>query len=281
MHVVKGLLSRCVAVIELMAAGTAPLRLSEIAQALDLPKSATHRLLRELVALGWVTQEAAEGRYRLSLRFALLGSRGLSATGLPDLARPLLRALADSTRELVRMTLASGEGLTWIAAAQGAPPGLMYQPAMDGTLVLHATANGKAYLAALPPEPALRLARRGGLGKIRPTPATLHQERALLAELERVRRAGYAVAAEEAEPGVTAVAVAIVPPGTGPVGSVSVAGPSLRLPSARIPALAALLTETAAALAAGWPIGPLAAAPPPGLLRFSQNRQTRGDAGRL
>ena len=281
MHVVKGLLSRCVAVIELMAAGTAPLRLSEIAQALDLPKSATHRLLRELVALGWVTQEAAEGRYRLSLRFALLGSRGLSATGLPDLARPLLRALADSTRELVRMTLASGEGLSWIAAAQGAPPGLMYQPAMDGTLVLHATANGKAYLAALPPEPALRLARRGGLGKIRPTPATLHQERALLAELERVRRAGYAVAVEEAEPGVTAVAVAIVPPGTGPVGSVSVAGPSLRLPSARIPALAALLTETAAALAAGWPIGPLAAAPPLGLLRFSQNRQTRGDAGRL
>ena len=254
MRVVKGLLSRCVAVIELMAASPAPLRLSEIASALDLPKSATHRLLRELVTLGWVTQEAAEGRYRLSLRFALLGSRGLSATGLPELARPLLRALADATRELVRMTLACGDGLSWIAAAQGAPPGLMYQPAMDGALVLHATANGKAYLASLAPGAALRLARQGGLGEVRPTPATLHEVGALLAELDRVRRAGYAVAVEEAEPGVTAVAVAIRPAGLGPVGTVSVAGPSLRLPAARIPDLAARLAETAAALAAGWPL---------------------------
>ena len=281
MRVVKGLLSRCVAVIELMAAGTAPLRLSEIAQALDLPKSATHRLLRELVALGWVTQEAAEGRYRLSLRFALLGSRGLSATGLPELARPLLRALADATRELVRMTLASGDGLSWIAAAQGAPPGLMYQPAMDGTLVLHATANGKAFLAALAPEAALRLARQGGLGEVRPTPATLHAEGALRTELDRVRRAGYAVAVEEAEPGVTAVAVAIVPVGCGPVGTVSVAGPSLRLTPARIPDLAARLAETAAALASGWPIAPMAAPGPPDRMRVSQNRQTRGGAARL
>ena len=147
MRHVEGLLARSVDVVELLAAGAAPLRLSDIASRLELPKSATHRLLRELVSLGWVEQEAAEGRYRLSLRFALLGSRGLRATGLPELVRPLLQALADATRELARLTLASDDGLVWLASAQGAPAGLMYQPAMDGPLVLHATANGKAFLA--------------------------------------------------------------------------------------------------------------------------------------
>ncbi|MGH7040860.1 MAG: IclR family transcriptional regulator [Acetobacteraceae bacterium] len=256
MRFVKGLLSRCIEVVELMAAGPASLRLSDIAQALDLPKSATHRLLQELRTLGWVEQEDEDGRYRLSLRFALLGSRGLHATGLPELARPLLRDLADKTRELVRLTLATGGELSWIGSAQGARPGLMYQPAMDGPLVLHATANGKAYLAALEPELALRLATRGGLGRVCLTPHTLSAPHALQAELVLVRRRGYAITEQEAELGVTAVAVAIVAGGQDPVGTISVAGPSLRLPPARIPVLAAALAETAAALAAGWPIAP-------------------------
>jgi len=280
MRLVKGLLSRCVEVIELMAAGPAPLRLSDIAETLDLPKSAAHRLLRELCGLGWVEQDAGEGRYRLSLRFALMGSRGLSATGLPELARPLLRALADRTRELVRLTLATGEGLVWIASAQGAPPGLMYQPAMDGPLVLHATANGKAYLAALPQAVALRLAAASGLGQVRPTPRALATAEQLRSELDRVRARGYATAEQEAEAGVTAVAVAIRAGGGEPVGTVSVAGPSLRLPPERIPILVAALQETAAALAAGWPMAPAAVRPaaasplpPRGRRRFAQGTE--------
>lgn len=270
MRHVKGLLARSVDVVELLAAGAAPLRLSDIASRLELPKSATHRLLRELVSLGWVEQETAEGRYRLSLRFALLGSRGLRATGLPELVRPLLQALADATRELARLTLASDEGLVWLASAQGAPAGLMYQPAMDGPLVLHATANGKAFLAALPPERAEALARAGGLGARRPTSRTLADWPALAAALAEIRARGYALAEEEAEPGVTAVAVAILGADRAPVGTVSVAGPSLRLPPARYPALAAVLAETAAALAAEWPLG-----------RVSQNRQTESAAAPL
>jgi DNA-binding IclR family transcriptional regulator len=252
MRLVKSLLSRCVDVVELMAAGPAPLRLSDIATTLDMPKSAAHRLLQELCVLGWVEQDDV-GRYRLSLRFALLGSRGLSATGLPELARPLLRGLADRTRELVRLTIAAAEGLRWIASAQGAPPGLMYQPAMDGPIVLHATANGKAYLAALEPAHAKRLAMQGGFGDLRPTPFTLTAADALLAELDRVRSRGYAVAEQEAEIGVTAVAVAVIA-GAEPVGTVSVAGPSMRIGPACVLELAAALRDTAAALAAGWPL---------------------------
>jgi DNA-binding IclR family transcriptional regulator len=185
MRLVKGLLERCVEVVELLSAAGAPMRLTDVAQALDLPKGAAHRLLHELCTLGWVEQDGAEGPYRLALRFGLLGNRVLQASGLSDLTQPVLERLAARTRELVRLTVATGDGLVWLGSAQGARPGLVYQPAMDGTLVLHATANGKADGAAL--------------------------------------------------------------------GTVSVAGPSLRLPSTRVPELAGALRETASVLASIWP----------------------------
>jgi IclR family acetate operon transcriptional repressor len=141
----------------------------------------------------------------------------------------------------------------WLGSAQGALPGLMYQPAMNGTLVLHATANGKAFLATLDDSAALLLARRGGFGAVRPTPQTMRDEAALLADLARVRMRGYGLAEQEAELGVNAVAVAILGPAVVALGSVSVAGPSLRLPPARIPELASALRETAAVLASIWP----------------------------
>ena len=257
MRVVKGLLQRCADVVEFMATAAEPCRLSAIAAALDLPKSATHRLLREMLALGWMEQDGADGPYRLSLRFALLGHRVLQGSGLQDLVQPVLDRVAAETRELVRLTLVKpgDQGLIWFASAQGAPPGLLYQPSMDGPVVLHATANGKAYLAGLPGDAALRAARRGGLGAAAPTARTIGTPEALAAELERVRSLGYAVAVEEAEAGITAVAVGVVAEGRA-LGTVSVAGPSMRIAPARVPDLAGTLTEAAGVLAAIWPTRP-------------------------
>lgn len=253
MRLVKGLLERCVEVTEWMAARGGPARLSDLAQALAMPKAAAHRLLRELCVLGWVEQDGAEGPYRLTLRFGLLGHRVLQASGLPELIQPLLQRLADRTQELARLTIATGDGLAWLASAQGAPPGLVYQPAMDGPLVLHATANGKAYLACFDDKTALALARANGFGARRPTARTLHGDAALRADLARVRKRGYGLAEQEAELGVTALAVAVRGADGIVRGTVSVAGPSLRLPAARYPELAATVAETAAELARVWP----------------------------
>jgi DNA-binding IclR family transcriptional regulator len=231
-----------------MATAGAPCRLSDVAAALDLPKSATHRLLRELCALGWMEQSGTDGPYALTLRFALLGHRVLQASRLPDLVQPVLDALAAETRELVRLTVATEQGLMWFASAQGAPPGLVYQPAMDGEVVLHATANGKAYLSTLSDPDALKLARRGGLGQRKPTARTIGTAAALREQLAGIRARGYAVAVEEAEPGITAVSVPIRPAGRPAIGTISVAGPSLRIGPERIPVLAEALCAAATTL---------------------------------
>jgi DNA-binding IclR family transcriptional regulator len=252
MRVVKGLLERSVATVETLTAAPAGMRLSDLARALDMPKTAAHRLLAELLRLGWVERAPAEV-YRLAPRLPLMAQRVLHATGLTDRVQPVLDRVARDTRELARAAVALPDSLVWLAQAQGAPPGLLYQPTLSDAVRPHATANGKAWLATFERARAIEIARAGGLGTIRPTRRTLTSEAALLRDLAAVRARGFAVAEEEAEPGVVAIAVAVMA-GHGPaVATVSVAGPLVRLPESRRAAVAARLRQAADELAVLWP----------------------------
>ena len=121
---------RCLAIIELLAAGAGNLPLGEIADRLTLPKSGAHRLLATLVELGWVEQDATTGFYRLTMRLAVLDQRFYVATGIPDVCQPLLNRLAAQSQEFVRLAVVDGDSLVWVAHAQGASRGLVYQPSL-------------------------------------------------------------------------------------------------------------------------------------------------------
>jgi DNA-binding IclR family transcriptional regulator len=255
MRVVKGVLERCLEALELLSAEARWLRLSDVAARLDVPKGATHRLLAQLCEQGWVEQDASTDQYRLTLKLSLLGQQYLHGTGLPGLVQPILDAVAAQCRELVRLTVVQGRGLAWLASAQGAAPGLMYQPVMSGPLVLHATANGKAWLATMSGEDAARHALEGGLGKSGPYgPRAIMTLEHLMTELAATRERGFGLAVEEAEPGVAALAVAIRAAAAGPVvGTMSIAGPLLRITPSRYDGYHRLLREAADKLAMIWP----------------------------
>jgi DNA-binding IclR family transcriptional regulator len=257
MRAIGSTLGRAVDVIELLAAAPEGMRLSAIADRLELPKSGVHRLLAPLSLCGWLDRDAASERYRLSSRFAILGLRLLLATRLPELCQPILDRLAHETRELVRLTLVQDARLVWIAAAQGAPPGLMYQPAMHGDVVLHTTANGKAWLATLPPTEAMRILKARGLAAVGSSgPRALRSYEAIADDLQRTRLRGWGLAEEEAESGVAAIARAIRPraPSGAAVGTVSVAGPIVRVTPERYASLADRLDVAAQELALVWPL---------------------------
>ena len=255
MRIVKGILDRGLDVLELLAAEGRWLRLSDIAARLELPKGPAHRMLSHLAALGWVEQDDATGRYRLTLKMALLGQQYLHATGLPGLIQPILDDVAKESHELVRLTAVQGTELSWLAFAQGAASGLMYQPAMTGRIDAHTTANGKVWLAAMGNEDAVRIALRNGLGKPgRFGPRAIATVDALLVELNAIRARGYATAIEEAEPGVNAIAVAIRSRGSGAmVGTISIAGPLTRVNAKRFDEFHQLLRRAAEKLGTIWP----------------------------
>ncbi len=259
MRLVKGLLNRCLDALELLSVDSQWRRLSDIASALDLPKGPVHRLLAELAAVGWVEQDLETERYRLTLKLALLGQQYLRATGLPGVAQPVLDEVAKRCRELVRLTVLQDDGLFWIASSQGAPTGLMYQPAFNGRLTLHTTANGKVWLSTLDLKLATRLALDGGLGSpARPGllagPRALRDVAQLHKELAATRSRGYGLAIEEAEPGVKAIAVVVrAQLDQRVLGTMSIAGPLVRMGPERDAEFHALLQQAAGTLALVWP----------------------------
>lgn len=247
---------RCLGIIELLAEQAGTLPLGDIAERLDLPKSAAHRLLATLVELGWAEKDPDTSFYRLTMRLAVLGQRFYVATGIPDICQPLLDRLAADSREFVRLAVVDGESLVWIAHAQGASGGLVYQPASaTSTVPLHASASGKAWLATLGTERAIEtVMKHGGFGDAAAYgPNVIRSVEALLREINATARRGFGLALNEAEPGVTAVAAAIRAGKAGvAVGTVSVAGPSVRLTEVRIEELAPLVVRCAAELSSLW-----------------------------
>ena len=142
---------------------------------------------------------------------------------------------------------------------------------MGGEVVLHATATGKAWLATLSEDEALRLvvARGFPFPRERGHPIARGADAAafgkavvrtideLRTHLKETRRRGYGLAIEEGEPGIVAMASvfrASEDPRAAIAGTVSVAGPLLRLGPSRRDKIAPLLSAAANDLSALWPL---------------------------
>lgn len=254
---------RTLDILEFLVGHPAGLQLGDISERLGIPKSIGHRLLGLLVERGFVRQDLDTRQYGLTLKLSLLGARFLAETGLGDVSQPIIDRLAAETEELVRLAVVEGEGLVWVAKAQGARHGLRYDPDAGTHVVLHATATGKAWLATLPEAEALRIVTATRFA----TPAhfgpnALRDVPSLINELRRTRAAGHGLALEEGEPGTAALAVVVrasAAPDAPVVGTLSAAGPVGRFTAERRALIVDRLGKAAADLSALWPMrGPLA-----------------------
>jgi DNA-binding IclR family transcriptional regulator len=113
---------------------------------------------------------------------------------------------------------------------------------------LHATALGKAYLAALPD--AERIATVKGLELTPRTERTVTDPETLLLELKDTRDRGFALDDAENEPGVRCVGAALYDSRSRPVGAISVSAPTSRFSPADARRAAAPCAETAQAISA-------------------------------
>jgi DNA-binding IclR family transcriptional regulator len=243
---------RAISIVELLVRNVRGLPMHEIADQLGIPRTAAHRLLGDLREMGYVKQEAGSTQYLLTVKLASLGLSYLAASGITDAAQPMLDDLADATGELARLAVVEGDQLIWVAKAQGARTGLRYDPDTGSDVYLPATANGLALLAAVSEERALQLIASQGMDKAASMgPGAPSSMRELMDRIAQTRARGYAVVYEAYEAGTSAIAAAICREGDRePVGTVSIAGPSIRVTAERLAVLAPAVQECAQRLAA-------------------------------
>jgi DNA-binding IclR family transcriptional regulator len=252
-----GSVERALEILEVLVDCPEGLPLTAIADQLEMPKSAAHKLLNTLIVRRYVGQDSLTHHYKLTMHLVSLGFRQLGATKLPEICQPVLDDLAAQTEELVRMTVVDGDSLVWVAKAQGAKATLRVDPIMARPVVLHATATGKVWLATLSEKDALRIVLHQGFDNAPVGPNAIRNVDQIRADLRRTRTRGYGVVNEEAEPGVAALAAAIRASNSREslaVGTVSVAGPSVRLTRKRIAEIAPAVLAAASDLSRLWPV---------------------------
>ena len=244
----NGVLERTLGILELLSQHGEGMELAAVADQLNIPRSAVHRLLADLVRLGYVRQARGHGDYLLTTKLVSMGLSYLSNSGIVDIAQPLLNQLAEVSGELVRLSVVDGERLTWVARAQGARQGLRYDPDMGMDARLSCTASGHAWLLTMSDERALDLVTRQGFGSPADygpkAPTTV---KALLGFLHAARVRGYAMIDEVFAPGMSAMAAPVLRRKDA-IGVISIAGPRIRLTSARMHELAPALLAAAAEL---------------------------------
>ena len=234
-------LERAFDLLERMADAGGEVGLSELSASSGLPLPTIHRLMRTLVACGYVRQQPNR-RYALGPRLIRLGESASRLLG--TWARPYLAELVEATGETANMALLDGDEVVYVAQVPSKHSMRMFTEV--GRRVLpHSTGVGKALLAQLSPQDTRALLGRTGMPAA--TERTITDPDAFLAELDRVRERGYAVDDSEQEVGVRCLAVSV--PDSPTAAAISVSGPAGRVTEAATDKFVPVLHDVARQLA--------------------------------
>lgn len=200
---------------------------SDVASALGLSTTTTHRLLQTLVACKAVQQDPNNRYYSLSPYMLLYGKAVLDRFDFIRRAHPLLGELSKTVGETVFMGILDGLDLVYVDHVDSLDHILRMTPQIGRRHTSHTTALGKVLLAHLNPDRLETFLSRGELPRL--TENTIISPEDLRKELEAVRRNGYALDREETETGICCVGAPVFGVDGRVVAAISVSGPSPRL----------------------------------------------------
>lgn len=219
---------RALAILDLLAR-SGEVGVTTIAEHLGVHKSTAFRLVTTLERGGLVEQAQDRGKYRLGMGVLRLAGATTARLDVVQEARPICRRLAASTGETINIAVLSGRSALYVDQVAGSSS-LQPHNWVGQHIPLHAASNGKVLLSELPADEVDRTV--GTLTAF--TDATLTSKAALRRELAAVRERGYALAVDELEVGLTAVAAPIRNAHGDVIAALSVSGPTFRLDAARV-----------------------------------------------
>lgn len=180
---------------------------SEILAILDLPKSTVHRLLKELIEVGYLTYNPENKKYFGSLKLANLGAEVMGNFELRKHVRPFLMDLHRKTEHTSNLGILDGAMGVFIDKIEAKDFGIKLFSEIGKTFPLYCTALGKVFLAYSPAD-LMESLITGPLDAV--TDNTITDPEKLKNELTKIRQQGYAIDDEEITRGIICVAAPVL-----------------------------------------------------------------------
>lgn len=218
-------MARYALILETVAPSSYGFSLTEIMHGTGLSSGTTHRLLKALLGVGYLTTEGRRKTYRIGPRLVRLFHLAQSASTVSELLQPVLQRLVARFGETAFVAKLGGDMVESVASA--APENYSQSHVQPGRVMpINAAASAKA-IFAFQPEPLVAKALSKPLQGY--TDRTIVDPQKLRGDLAEVRANGYAVCADELDPGVLSYACPIHLAGAGVLYSIGIVALSQRL----------------------------------------------------
>jgi len=211
---------------------------AELLKRVDLSRPTLYRLIATLEHNGFLVSSGEPQQFRLGSSVARLVHVWTTSHKIADLAYPSLQRLWEATGETVALFVREGDYRVCFAELASPQP-LSFRRGVGYREKLVLGASGRTILARM------NLTEN----ELKRYAADIKMDAAAyMAELERVRKLGYATSRHELIEGAVAVAAPYFNGADVAAGSVCIFGPSVRMTADRVKACGAQLIEEAAVL---------------------------------
>jgi IclR family transcriptional regulator, pca regulon regulatory protein len=199
-------LAKGLSVIEAFDGQAPAMTLSDVAKRTGLSRGTARRLLHTLVELGYV---GFDGKlFSLKPRVLNLGFAYLYSHNIWQLAQPYMVEVVEKLHESCSIAVLDGADIVYVARVPTAERIMSINLGLGTRLPALHTSMGRAMLAYRPQAELQALLKR--ISPLRQyTPRTVTDPRELLANLEQVRKQGWALIDQELEVGLRSLAVPV------------------------------------------------------------------------
>lgn len=198
-------LERGLAVIRAFGDGRAVLGVADVARTTAMSRAAARRCLHTLQVLGYA--RPVDGGFVLTASVLSLGQAYLGSNVFARVAEPVLERIAETLHESSSAAVLDGDEVVYVARVATRRI-LSIGLAVGSRLPAACTSMGRAIIAFSSDAARARFLSRVKLE--RHTPHTIVDRSRLRAELDRIRKQGYAFVDQELEVGLRSLAVPIL-----------------------------------------------------------------------
>lgn len=208
-----------------------PQGVSDLARNLGLPKSSVYSILETLVSEKIVEKNMQTGKYSLGVKLIELGNCAQTGLDICRIAAPFLQGLNVKFDETVHLTVLDNYEVLYIDCIESRRRLRTYS-VIGVRAPLHCTSVGKAILAFLPDDEIRKIVAEKGLPVF--TAATIASPERLAAEVDTIRKQGFAIDNMEHEEHLRCVGAPIFNSQGSVFAALSLSGPAERNTMERI-----------------------------------------------